>query len=430
MLKTTAPLFALTFLAGSALADPQPPEGFTALFNGKDLTGWHGDNPHTTVKAEDREKSLAEQQPEFQAHWSVENEELVNDGQGPYATTDKDYGDIEFHIDYKTVPLADSGIYLRGTPQVQIWDYTEEKKFKLGADLGSGGLWNNSAGAPGKDPLVKADKPFGEWNSFRIRQLGARTSVWLNDQLVVDNAIMENYWDKTRQTPLPATGPIHLQTHGGEIRWRNLFVREIGAREANALLRGDDAKDGFVSLFNGKDLSGWAGAVENYEVVDGAIRCKEGQGGVLHTADEYGDFVARLEFKVPPGGNNGLAIRYPGEGDTAYVGMCELQVLDNSAERYQKLDTRQFHGSAYGMAAAHRGYQRPVGEWNYQEVTVKGSTIKVELNGTVILDTDLSQITDYLANKKHPGKDRTSGFFGFAGHHDPVMFRNIAIKKL
>jgi hypothetical protein len=125
-----------------------------------------------------------------------------------------------------------------------------------------------------------------------------------------------------------------------------------------------------------------------------------------------------------------LAIRYPGEGDTAYVGMCELQVLDNDAAQYKNLDARQYHGSAYGMAAAERGFLRPTGEWNFQEVTVKGSTIKVELNGTVILDTDLSKINDYMADKEHPGKDRKSGYFGLAGHSDPVAFRNIQIKPL
>ena len=133
---------------------------------------------------------------------------------------------------------------------------------------------------------------------------------------------------------------------------------------------------------------------------------------------------------MPPGGNNGLAIRYPGQGDTAYVGMCELQVLDNEAPQYAKLDKRQYHGSAYGMAAAARGYQRPAGQWNYQEVTVKGSTITVELNGSIILNTDLSKITEYMANSPHPGKDRTQGFFGFAGHGDAVSFRNVQIKAL
>ncbi len=434
-MKKLLPLIPLLFLAPFAGAEPQAPEGFTVLFNGKDLSGWHGDNPHTTSKevskGATKEEALAAQQEEFKAHWSVENEELVNDGHGPYATTDKEYGDVEFHVDYKTVALADSGIYMRGTPQVQIWDYTEEGgKWDKGADKGSGGLWNNTAGNPGKDPMVLADKPFGEWNSFKVRQLGARTWVWLNDKLVVDGAIWENYWDKTRTTPLPATGPIHLQTHGGEIRWKNIFLKEYGSDEANAILRGDDKKDGFTSVFNGKDLSGWAGAVENYEVVDGAIRCKEGQGGVLFTEERYADHVIRLEFKLPPGGNNGLAIRYPGTGDAAYGAMTELQVLDNTAEKYATLDPRQYHGSSYGMVPAAVGYLRPVGDWNYQEVTVKGSTIKVELNGTVILDTDLSEVNEFMKDRPHPGKDLKEGHFGFAGHKDPVLFRNIAIKKL
>jgi hypothetical protein len=187
---------------------------------------------------------------------------------------------------------------------------------------------------------------------------------------------------------------------------------------------------GFTPIFNGRDFTGWAGAIESYEIVDGAIRCKPKQGGTIFTRKEYGDFVVRLEFKLPPAGNNGLAIRYPGEGDAAYAGMTELQVLDDTAPEYAKLDPRQFHGSAYGMAAARKGHLRPVGEWNSQEVTVKGSRIVVVLNGTTILDTNLSTVTEFLDDKPHPGKNRTRGHFGFAGHRDPVEFRNIRIKEL
>lgn len=416
----------------SLSAPAAPPEGFTEIFDGKTLAGWYGNNPHTTLKLTDRDDqfaSIAAQQEEFNTHWTAENGELVNDGHGPYATTPKNYGDMEFMIEYKTVPLADSGIYLRGTPQVQIWDTREEGgKWEIDADKGSGGLWNNSPGTPGKNPTALKDKPFGEWNSFKITQLGARTSIVFNDELVVDQAIMENYWN--RALPLPARGPIHLQTHGGEIRWRNIYIREVGAEEANAMLRGDDAAQGFTSIFNGTDLSGWTGAIDNYEVRDGAIVCKPDHGGVLHTEAEYSDFVVRVEFKLPPGGNNGLAIRYPGEGNAAYDGMTELQILDNDAEQYNGLDKRQYHGSAYGMIPAHRGYLRPTGEWNYQEVTVKGSTIKVELNGTVILDGDVAAVSELMGDTPHPGKDRTTGYFGFAGHNDPVMIRNIAIKEL
>ncbi len=445
-----AVLFCWAMVVSLANADENvPPEGFKALFNGKDLAGWHGMSgvdPRALAALSDDERAAkrAADLEDVKQHWSVENGELVNDGHGVYLTTNESYGDIELWIDYKTVALADSGIYLRATPQVQIWDYTEAGgKWNIGADKGSGGLWNNSAGSPGKDPLVLADKPFGEWNRFRIIQVGERTTVYLNDKLVVDHARMENLWSKktpdelfkaapgshNKANPLFRTGPIQLQTHGGEIRWRNIFIREIPTDEANEMLATKHA-DGFESIFNGQNFDGWSGPVENYEVVDGNIKCKPGKGGVIHTNHEYADFAVRFEFQLPPGGNNGLAIRYPGAGDTAYVGMCELQVLDNDAVKYAKLDQRQYHGSAYGMVPAHRGYLRPAGEWNVQEVTVQGSTIKVELNGTLILDTDLSQVTEYLGNSPHPGKDRASGHFGFAGHSDPVQFRNVKLKRL
>ena len=432
LLSTTLCLPAI--LAPLTLFADTPPAGFTPLFNGTDLSGWWG------ADTEDPRKYLALDPIAFKQkhdaslddirqHWRAENNELINDGKGLYLTTDKNYGDFELLVDYRTVPLADSGIYLRGCPQVQIWDSTEKEKFNLGADKGSGGLWNNSPGAPGKDPLVKADKPFGEWNHFRVIMAGSRVWVWLNDQQTVNGANLEDYYD--RKLPVPPKGPLQLQTHGGEIRWRNLYIREIGSDEANKLLRGTDP-EGFQSVFDGKDFDGWAGPVDEYQVKDGAIMCRPGKGGTIYTKQEYGDFIARLEFKLPPGGNNGLAIRYPGSGDTAYQGMCECQVLDDNYEKAtgEKIDPRQAHGSAYGMVAAQRGYQHPINEWNYEEVTVKGPTMKVELNGTVILDCDLSKVHDYLAGHAHPGKDRTRGYFGFAGHNDPVAFRNISIKPL
>ena len=416
-----------------AVARQDLPDGFAPIFNGEDLSGWYAIetyNPRemAAMSEEDRAKTIEEATDATEEFWRVEDGEIVNDGRGPFLTYEKPLRDYELVIDYKTVALADSGVYLKATPQVQIWDYTEEGgKANLGALLGSGGLWNNSAGTPGKDPLELADNPFGEWNRFFIRQIGARTSVWLNDKLVVDNAIMENYWD--RSIPLINEGRIQLQTHGGEIRWRNIGLREIPSEEANQLLA-EIAGDGFEQVFNGEDFTGWSGPVDNYEVEDGCLRCKKGAGGTIYTDGEYTDFVARFEFKLPPGGNNGLAIRYPGEGDTAYVGMCELQVLDTEHEKFSGIDPRQAHGSAYGMVAAHRGYHRPTGEWNYQEVTVRGSTIKVELNGTVILDTDLGDVTEYMGGRPHPGKDRESGHFGFAGHSDPVEFRNVFIRSL
>lgn len=225
--------------------ESKPPEGFRAIFNGKDLTGWHGLNPHGVEKltGDQKEANLAQQRAEFPKHWTVENGELVNDGHGPYANTDALFGDIDLLIDYKTVPKADSGIYLRGTPQVQIWDWNQVYDLKAPSrkpHLGSGGLFNNTPGTTGRDPLMLADRPFGEWNQFRIRQVGDRTWVWLNEKLVVSGAVMENYYDRSQ--PLAAKGPIMLQTHGGEIRWRNIFVREIASDEARKILDAAEAQ--------------------------------------------------------------------------------------------------------------------------------------------------------------------------------------------
>lgn len=423
-----AVIFLAAGLAHAADKDNVAPEGFTTLFNGKDLAGFYG---WSTMDPRKRDGMPADERAkltdDMKAHWSVDKGELVNDGKGAYMTTNKDYGDFELYVSWKLIPKGDSGVYLKATPQVQIWDFTEKDYFKMGADKGSGGLWNNAAGSPGKDPIALADKPIGEWNTFRIIQVGARTSVTLNGKLVIDHAPLQNYFEKG--SPLFPKGPVQLQTHGNEVRWKNIYIREIPADEANKILASKDAA-GFETIFNGKNLDGWKGPVDDYDVVNGAIRCKPGKGGMLHTKKEFGDFVARVEFKLPEAGNNGILIRYPGEGNGAYTAMCELQVLDNEHPNYAKLDKRQYHGSAYGMIPAHRGYLRPTGEWNFQEITVKGSTIKVELNGTVILDGDVSKVTELMDNTPHPGKDRTSGHFGFAGHGDAVEFRNVAIKEL
>ena len=453
-LKTTGRLLLAAGLAlmsaGHVFAkDNTPPRGFVALFNGKNLDGWWG------AKTEDPRgymalgpEKLAEKKTasleDIRQHWRVDGGELVNDGKGLYLTTDKFYGDFELLASYKMVPGADSGIYLRGTPQVSIWDATDERKFKYGADKGSGGLWNNPSDWPGKDPLVKADNPIGQWDSVRVVMTGERVSVWLNGKLVVDHARMHNYYNKKKpeaeHLPLPKTGPIQLQTHGGEMHWRNLFIREIGPDEANKILESKN-DEGFESIFNGKDLTGWAGETENYMVDHGAITCKPDKGGTVFTEEQYGDFVVRLEIKLPPGGNNGLAIRYPGVGHGTWDSFCELQVLDDGHPRYNdpdhpkfyNLNPRQAHGSVYARVAAHRGYLRPTGQWNFQECTLIGPTVKVELNGFVILETDVSKVdpaTFMYPLDKFKGRDVMKGHFGFNGHNDPVQFRAIRIKKL
>jgi hypothetical protein len=417
------------------------------LFNGKDFSNWHGRSTTDPKKFDSlpaAEKDKWNQ--EIRDHWRVVDGVIVSDGHGAFLTTNQEFADFELSLEYWIVPGCDSGIYLRGVPQVQIWDPDAENNKANGNEKGSGGLWNNPAGFGGKDPIVRADKPLREWNAMRIRLIGERCTVWLNDKVVVKNERLHNFFDKGQ--PLNAKGPIQLQTHGAEIRWRNLTVKEFTGDEANALLAQAeaesiaDASKHFQKLFNGKDLTGWAGATDNYSVVDGTIQCKSGKGGVLHTDQVFSDYVFRVDFQLPPAGNNGLVMRYPSKqeieampkekqtGDGAYIGMTELQVLDDGHPNYKTIDARQAHGSAYGMAAAKRGYLRPVGEWNHEIVTVVGSKITVELNGTVILDTDLSTIHEYMANSPHPGKDRTSGYVGFAGHSDPVRFRNVEIVPL
>ncbi len=426
-----------------------PPEGFTALFNGQNLDGWWGaktEDPrgYMALPAEQLAEKKAASLEDVRQHWRVENGELINDGTGLYLTTDRFYGDFELRASYRMVPGADSGIYLRGNPQVSIWDATDETKFKHGADKGSGGLWNNPADAPGKDPLVKADNPIGQWDEMRVVMTGERVSVWLNDKLVVDHARLYNYYDRQKpeseRLPLPKVGPIQLQTHGGEMRWRDLFIREIDGDEANEILAAH-GEAGFQPVFNGRDLTGWSGDIENYTVEQGAITCKPGKGGTIYTDAQYGDFVVRLEFKLPPAGNNGLAIRYPGEGHGTWNSFCELQVLDDthpqyndpSAPKYYNLKPAQAHGSFYACVPAHRGYLRPTGQWNFQESTIIGTTAKVELNGVVILETDISKVdpaTFMYPLAQYTGLGNRRGHFGFNGHNDPVQFRAVRIKSL
>jgi hypothetical protein len=453
-----------------------PPAGFTALFNGDNLAGWYGwstrdpselwamtPEQQAQYKKESIEGGLLDKNGKpttdhIDAHWKVENHELVNDGHGLYLTTDRDYGDFQLLLEYKALPLGDSGVYLRGVPQVQIWDTTVGDPRGLGQDKGSGGLWNNRKGSPGKDPLKKADKPLGEWNALKVTMIGERVTVVLNGETVVDNAVLENFFANRKSgylaygkpvagasegsktvipngfmlDPIFPKGPIQLQTHGSEIRWRNIFIRAIGSEEANTILASRDA-DGFVELINGKDLSNWQGAVDSYEMKDGSIVCKPGKGGDLLTKDEYENFVLRFEFRLPPAGNNGIAIRTPLGAHSSSDGL-EIQVIDNdgynAAHPKAPLLPYQYHGSLYHCVGGKHGYLRPVGEWNFEEIEVRGQTIKVTLNGTKILDVDIDAFDRSQITHPPKGLDRRKGYIGFAGHNDPVAYRSFEVKQV
>jgi hypothetical protein len=277
-----------------------------------------------------------------------------------------------------------------------------------------------------------ADNKLDEWNTFRILMKGDRVTVYLNGQLVTDNVILENYWD--RNLPIFAEEQIELQAHGSPVAYRDIYIREI-PRVKPFQLSAQEKKEGYKVLFDGTNMHHWTGNTTDYVIEDGNIavqpKASKAAGRNLYTKEEFSDFIFRFEFQLTPGANNGLGIRAPLEGDAAYTGM-ELQILDNDAPIYSKLHVYQYHGSIYGTYPAKRGYLKPTGEWNYQEVVAKGPKIKVILNGTVILDAD---ITEFRKNgtpdgKEHPGLSRDSGHIGFLGHGSPVQFRNIRIKDL
>ncbi|MEY4054293.1 MAG: hypothetical protein RL034_1211 [Bacteroidota bacterium] len=403
--------------------------GFENLFNGTDLTGWKGLVANPIARSKMSVQQLAEAQTKADAKiktdWIVKDGLLVFTGHGDNLCTQKQYGDFELFVDWKITEKGDAGIYLRGSPQVQIWDTSRRE---VGAQVGSGGLYNNQKNE--RNPKVVADNKIGSWNNFHIIMRGAVVTVYLNGLLVTDKVVLENYWDKT--LPIFVKEQIELQAHGTYVAYRNIYIRELPSLEPTKL-SDQEKQQGFKLLFDGTNLDNWVGNKAGYLLQDGAIvvNPQSTSGGNLYTKDEYSDFEYRFEFQLTPGANNGLGIRAPLEGDAAYVGM-ELQILDSEADIYKNLQPYQYHGSIYGVVPARRGYLRPIGEWNEEVVVVKGTRVKVILNGETITDADIKEpsINGTMDHKEHPGLKRTTGHIGFLGHGDVVRFRNIRILPL
>jgi hypothetical protein len=234
MNRTTATAMMSLFAAGLLLAcqsvarsaDNRPPEGFTPLFNGKDLAGWKGlvapeGGPPARAKMSPDELAKAQKKADddMRAHWKVVDGVLTFDGKGQSLCTAKDYADFEMYVDWKIGPKGDSGVYLRGSPQVQIWDPSD----KPAAGVGSGGLYNNEK-HPSK-PQLKADNPIGQWNTFHLKMVGDKVTIHLNGKLVVDNVVLENYWE--RDKPIYPTGQIELQNHSNPLYFKNLYIKEL-----------------------------------------------------------------------------------------------------------------------------------------------------------------------------------------------------------
>jgi len=222
-------------VAKEARKDNTPPPGFIALFNGKDLTNWQGTiqlNKRLKLSGQELEAAQRVTDEKTLPHWKVVDGVLINDGKGGNLATKKDYGDFELYVDWMIEPKGDSCVYLRGQPQVQIWDSDslDPNRYKLEFGKGSGALWNNS-NPKDKVPLKKADKKPGEWNTFHIVMKGDKVTVKLNGELLVDKVALENIWEKGK--PLPAKGPIELQQHPkqdgtlGEIKFKNIYIKEL-----------------------------------------------------------------------------------------------------------------------------------------------------------------------------------------------------------
>ncbi len=427
--ETLEPQLQETFLAiVAAHATPQvleaisqvrglnvPPDGFEALFNGKDLSGWQAAalNPvqRRTLPPAKQDSLQRAADQEMLKHWKVQNGILMFDGTGYLSLqTKRHFKNFELLIDWKIEKNGDSGIYLRGCPQVQIWDPQQWQ-------VGSGGLYNNQNHP--NEPLTIADRPVGEWNRFRIIMKGDRVTVYLNDVLVVDNVVLENYWE--REKPLYASGPIELQAHNSPLYFKNIFIKALP--DEPPLFKGP--------LFNGKNLDGWqvvGNQPQTWGVKEGGILYTTGQGGGwLRTTRQFADFKLSLEFRVPPGGNSGIFLRAPLQGNPAFAGL-EVQILDDYAQKYAHLKPWQYTGSVYAVQAPERRVTKPAGEWQKMVITCRGPEIQVELNGQLINRINL--INYMHLEKEHSGIKRRKGFIGLQNHTSVVEFRNIFLEEL
>ena len=420
------------------LAEMPDEVGFVPMFNGKDLTGWkgmvEGGNPYKryALKPAKLAKEQEKADERMRADWIVEDGCLVYLGTGyDNLCSEKQYGDFEMYVEWMLDPAGkepDAGIYLRATPQVQIWDTS---RVNVGAQVGSGGLYNNQVN--GSKPSKVADNKLGEWNMFHIKMVGDRVTVDFNGERVVDNVILENYWDRSK--PIFATEQIELQAHGSKCYFRNIYVKELKRQEPFQLSE-QEKKEGFQVLFDGTNMYEWQGNTGDYILEDGCISMVPSRsfGGNLYTKKEFANFIYRFEFQLTPGANNGVGLRAPLEGDAAYVGM-ESQILDCEHPIYKGITPYQHHGSIYGILKAdesHKTAMKPVGEWNEEEIICDGDNIKVTLNGVVIVEGNIREaVKNGTPDKKeHPGLFNKKGHIGFLGHGSPVKFRNIRVKEL
>ncbi|MSR26058.1 MAG: DUF1080 domain-containing protein, partial [Planctomycetaceae bacterium] len=431
------------FLAWQSARLPQPstPAGFTALFNGSDLSGWRG-RPHfdpaaeAALAPEERSAKQAEWDADMRQHWKVEGGEIVSDGHGVFLSTDRDYGDFELHLEWMLPESgADSGIYLRGNPQVQIWDPDCERDFQHGNQKGSGGLWNNPADSPGKWPLERADSPTGAWNTTRVRMQGEHVTVILNDRVVVDDARLANFF--AAGTPLPERGPIQIQTHGAPMRVRNVAVRELSTLEGTG--------PGWRDL-TGAEFENVNGEPDTWTWKDGGVHCTGRPVGVIKTKQPVKNLEMSLEWRhLTKGGNSGVFLWAPAnvlenlKPGALPPGGIEVQVLDHGyAEEYQrstgkKSDWFTTDGDVFPVGSSDMtpfppaapggkrsfptaSHSRGSPEWNHYYIRAIDGEVRLWVNGH-----EVSGGTDCKP---------AEGFLCLESEGAPVEFRRLRIRHL
>lgn len=400
--------------AGAAAPDFEP------IFNGRDLTGWAtclaDVDKRKKLTPEELAKAEAEADQHKAEHWTVKDGVLCFDGKGDNLATTKKYDDFEMLLEWKIEPDSDSGIYIRSVPQVQIWDATKHPE-------GSGGLYNNQISP--NSPLIRADRPIGEWNTMRIRALRERINVWLNDVRVVEETPLQNFWNPG--TKATATGPIELQAHSSPVYFRNIRVKQL--TPPAALYQPPT----WFPLFNQQDLSYWVCKAGTWQVEEAAMKCKG--GGSIFNDRGHQDYILTCEFKLSKGAKSGIYFRTTDIKDPEASGFMLVLADEESKEKPGTSDT----GALAGIVAPKKVTMRPVGEWNTIAITCDGSRVDAVINGDRIIDIDLAKWTE--AGKNPDGttnpyavalKDlKPLGFVGFKDSGDaPVWVRHLSMMPI
>ncbi len=402
-----------------ATATATADDGWTELFNGRDLTGWQGLVGDPVKRSQMSAAELAAAQTvadqNMRKHWSVVDGVLEFDGKGENLCSVRDFGDFELMLDWKIPPGGDSGVYLRGCPQVQIWDTGSGKP---DADKGSGGLFNNRSHP--RLPTSKADRPVGEWNTLFIRMVGDRVTVELNGTRVVDNVVMENYF--ARNEPVYPTGPIELQKFTGRLWFRNIRIRELSSQQQAA---DSPTLDDWTDLFNGRDLTGWKQiGAGGWTVQNGVLTSKPGEGWIA-TEQEFDDFELQLDFRLSQGANSGVFLRIPDSGAPSGGDFMEVQLIDDSLQ--PNVPAWQQTGAIYAVQGPNPPPNPTVGQWHQLTVHADGPEITVSIDGR-----EVNRVNVETAPVVGPAKrdlKRPSGHIGFQSRNQPVEFRNIRIRE-